>query len=142
MGPVEKHDTTLAICEKGSPMLGDSLTLVDNTTPTPVEVTVAKINQDGYSSEYLFRDTTSRYRVRVRHSVVKATASRPAYDRHNVEIVQTIFATESVPEFDRKAYIVVECLASDDDTAVPEMLCNFIASDSGATLTSLLGWES
>lgn len=123
-------------------MLGDSITLEDNTTPTPVEVTVAKINQDGYGSEYLLRSTLSSWRVRVRHSVVKATASRPAYDRHNVEIVQTIFATDTVAEFDRKTYIVFECLASDNETQHIEMLCNFIAGDSGATLSSLLGWES
>lgn len=122
-------------------MLGDTISLVDTSSASVG--TVSKINQDGYASEYLYRGTTSQIRLRVRHTVVKATAARPAYDRHNVEIVETIFATDTVPEFDRKAYIVFENLKSDSDTTIVEALTKFLQSGSSlATLVALYNWQS
>lgn len=122
-------------------MLGNTITLTDGAG-SPTTITVTKINQDQYGGEYLFRSSTSAWRLKVRHSVVKATATRSAYDRHNVEIVQTIFAVGDTPEFQRKTYLVMENLPADGDLLAPKFLSNFMSGSSWANLTSLQNWES
>lgn len=122
-------------------MLGNTLTLTDGGG-SPVTVTVTKINQDQYASEYLYRSSLSSWRVKVRHTVVKATASRAAYDRHNVEIVQTVFATDTEPEFERKTYVVFENLSKDSDVLNVKFLSNFLSGSNWANVTALQNWES
>nr|URG16498.1 MAG: coat protein [Leviviridae sp.] len=104
--------------------------------------TLVKINQDGYSSEYLFRDATRQITARIRHTKTKASSNRPQYDRHNVEVVEIVFATAEVAQFERKFYWVLEQLPSDlsDDVAVG--LCTLTTAESAAFLASVLGWES
>lgn len=106
-----------------------------------VSKTLTKINQDSYSGEYLLREATCEYRMKIRHS--KANSAGVSYDRHNVEITRTVFATSTVPEFRQRAYLVAENLPSDDDAEVAsEALSTWMAASSGANLDSLVGWES
>lgn len=106
------------------------------------DVTMVKINQDGYSSEYMFRDSTSQYTAKIRHNRTKATSLKPSYDRHNVEITETIFATESVEEFTRKVYVVLELLPNDVDVENADALADWLIASTNANLDSLVGWES
>lgn len=119
-------------------MLGNTLVLPQ----VGGNITLVKINQDGYSSEYLFRDATSQYRARIRHTKTTATATRPAYDRHNFEVVQTIFAAGAVAEYERKFYFVLEHLASDTSVALADATADLAIATSNAFLVSLIGWES
>lgn len=105
-------------------------------------VVAVKINQDGYASEYLIRSATSQYTIRIRHSKTKATASRPSYDRHNVEVTQLVFATAEVAEFERKTYVVIEQLPGDLDVKNLDALSDWLIATSNANILSLLGWES
>lgn len=107
-----------------------------------VDITVTRVNQDSYGSEYRFRDATSETRMRIRHSVVKATATAVQRDRHNVEITQTIFATDDVPEYIRKAYIVYEHKPGDTDLDVWKYVCAFCTESSFAKMANLMNWES
>lgn len=109
------------------------------------DITLKLINQDGYSSEYFVKavDGLSQYRVRIRHTRTSPTTARPAtYDRHNLEVVQTIFATASAPEYERKFYFVIEHLPSDVNLALYDAVADKIILSSNALLTGLLGWES
>lgn len=120
-------------------MLGDTFVLPQ----VGGDITLKKINQDGYSSEYLFRDATSQYRVRVRHTKTNATPARPAiYDRHNFEVVQTIFAAGDVAEYERKFYFVLEHKPGDTSVALGDAVADKVIASSNALLVSLLGWES
>jgi len=117
-------------------MLGDTLVVPH----ADGNITCVKINQDGYTSEYLKRGTTDETRVRVRHTKTAATASKPAYDRHNVEISQLVYAAGEAPEFSRKAYVVIEHQPDDDDTKLADALADWLI---GSTiLAKLFGWES
>jgi len=120
-------------------MLGNTL-IID---AGGVNVTTIKINQDQYSSEYLKRITGGEWKVRVRHTKVGGKNGTLQYDRHNVEVVKTVFATESEPEFYRKAYLVFEHLPK-DTTPIEcvEALCETAIATSSALLTSLSQWES
>lgn len=119
-------------------MLGNTLVLpqIDG------DITLVKINQDSYSSEYLFRDATSQYRARIRHTKTAARNGRPAYDRHNFEVVQTIFASGEVAEYERKFYFVIEHLPNDTSVALADAVSDLSIATSDAFLKSLLGWES
>lgn len=118
-------------------MLGNTLTINDGESRVLV-----KINQDGYSSEYLLRTSTSEYRAKIRHSRTKATALSQSYDRHNFEIVKTVFADGTDPEYHQKFYFVLERLASDSAVALADSIADLAIASSNAFLISLEGWES
>lgn len=105
-------------------------------------ITMTKINQDSYSSEFLFRDATSQYRARVRHTKTAAKGTKPAYDRHNFEVVQTVFASGEVAEYERKFYFVIEHLPSDTSVLLADAVADYCIASTNAFLTQLLGWES
>jgi len=119
--------------------------MLGNTLVLPVSggsVTMVKINQDSYSSEYLFRDTTSQYRAKIRHTKTNAQNGKPSYDRHNFEVVQTVFAAGDVAEFERKFYFVMEHLPQDTDVNLADAVADLAIASSDAFLVSLRGWES
>jgi hypothetical protein len=102
-----------------------------------------RVNQDGYSSVYRLVNATREARLTIRHSKTKATATRLAYDRHNVEIFDTVFATSSMPEYTRKVYAVAEQLPG--DVGAPNLivgLCSWLLSSSAAPVLKLRNWES
>lgn len=119
-------------------MLGNTLVLPQ----AGGNITLVKINQDQYSSEYLFRDATSQYRARIRHTKTAAKADKPAYDRHNFEVVQTIFASGEVAEYERKFYFVLEHLPQDSSVALADAVADLAIATTDAFLVSLIGWES
>lgn len=100
-------------------------------------VTCVKINQDGYSSEYLYRSATKTVSAKIRHTTTKA-----ALERHNVEFTETIFATDVAVEIVRKVYIVLEIAKSDTDVKLTDALADWLIATANANVTSLLGWES
>lgn len=114
----------------------------DLGTGATLKVEPVRINQDGYTSEYLLKQSLSEFRIRVRHSEVKATATRPKYDRHNVEVVETVYATATADEFYRKVYFVIECLPGDEANIDLDAFGLAEWLKTGTNLSQLLGWES
>jgi hypothetical protein len=105
--------------------------------------TVIRINQDQYASEYLLREATESTRLRIRHSKVLDKDTGQTYDRHNVEIVRTIFATSTVAQYQQKCYVVWETLPSDGAQAVAGGLAAWMQSTTPkANLAGLVAWES
>jgi len=120
-------------------MLGNTLTLPQ----AGGDKVLIKINQDGYSSEYLLRETLGEYRARIRHTKVGANAQHDyVADRHNFEVVQTIFAAGDVPEYERKFYFVIETKPGDVATALADAVADLMILSTNAFLVSLNGWES
>jgi hypothetical protein len=120
--------------------------MLGNTLVLPVtggSITMVKVNNgEPYSSEYLFRDTGHEFRARIRHTKTKATALRPSYDRHNFEVVETIFPVDSTPGFERKFYFVLEQLPQDQSVLNADAVADLMIATSDAFLTALVGWES
>jgi len=119
-------------------MLGSTLVLPQ----AGGDITLVKINQDEYSSEYKFRNSTSMYVAKIRHSNVTKGVDKVKYDRHNFEVVQTIFAAGAVAEYERKFYFVMENLASDTSVAMADAVADLAIASTNAFLVSLGGWES
>jgi hypothetical protein len=106
------------------------------------DITLIKINQDGYSSEYLFRNSTDEYRAKIRHTTVKATDLYPAMDRHNFEVVHKTLAAGGVPEYYRKFYFVIEVEPGKSAIPLTDAVADLAIASSNAFLTSLQAWES
>lgn len=119
-------------------MLADPLVLTINA----VAKSLNKINQDGYGSEYLLRDSTTEYRAKVRHSRTKADLTGQAYDRHNFEFTVTTFAVGDTPERHQRFYFVHECLPSDTNVDMPDAVADLMIASSDAFLKSLVAWQS
>ena len=119
-------------------MLGDTITVTVNA----VAKILTKINQDGYSAEYLLRESTGKYSLKVRHSKDKATATGVQYDRHAVDFTYTIFASGSVPEYYRRCYITIVNSSTDDATQVGYIVTGIEAYLNAANTTKVVGWES
>lgn len=119
--------------------LGATLTL----TIDSVSKELVKINGPvNYASEYLLRETLHEFRCRVRHSKTGGKNGQLEYDRHNFELVQTIYATDTEPEFKRKMYFVVEVLPGDDDTTIGQAVCDIAVAVSNELLDELNDWQS
>lgn len=119
-------------------MIGDTITLPLSSG----NVVCNKINQDGYSSEYLYSTTTYEYRVRVKHSKTNVKASGLSYDRHQFDVTKTTFVNGVTPEFYQKFYFVMEQLPGTTDVILADGVADYVIASSNALVTKLNGWES
>lgn len=118
-------------------MLGDTISITVNA----VAKTLKKINQDQYSSEYLLRETTGEFRMKVRHSTDKGTVRGETMDRHNVELSRTIFGT--APD-DGYTIVVSTTLRNPQriDGVEVDQISDGLADWVKANGVLLVGWES
>lgn len=115
-------------------------------TINSVAKNLVRINQDKYSSEYLLREALGEYRISFRNSTRFDKRLGVNLDRHNVELIHTIYpVAPAVTGFTRKTYLVIENQQGDTLTdPVLEaigLLTKLIAS-SGADLTKMINFES
>lgn len=117
----------------------------------PINITVngavkalTRVNQDSYSSEYLLREATGEFSLKVRHSTVN-DKSRPGVriDRHNVEFVQTVYpvAPATVSRI-RKAYMTFENERADAGTEPQKHTLGLSAFMTEPNIVKLLNLES
>lgn len=119
-------------------MLGDTFVLPFGATT----VTLTKVNQDQYSSEYRFRDTIHQVIVKVRHSQTNIVQGAEKFDRHNIEVTQVVFATPTVAEVRRKTYIVWEHVPSDTVLVLVDGLSDWLIASTNANAAKVHNWES
>jgi len=108
-----------------------------------VAKSLAKINQDSYSSEYLLRSAAEEFRLRIRNSAYSRNGV--TYDRHNAELVHTVFATATDSAKVRKTYTVIENQQGDtltDPTNVAAGLFAWLTASTNANITKLMNFES
>lgn len=118
---------------------GSTLTLTVNS----VAKVLNRINQDNFGSEYYLRSSTDSYRVKIRHSSEAKQADGRSFDRHNVEVTHTVFATSTTPEIVRQFYIVGRVLNNDDLTTAGYLFAGFVDYlDSATVQGDLLTWQN
>lgn len=105
--------------------------------------TLKRINQDGYSTQYYLREATEEFTVNIRHSKEAPMKDGTQFDRHNVELIHTVFATPTAPARTRVTYVVTRNVRDDDYTeigyditAVADLL------KASGNISDLLGWVS
>ncbi len=105
---------------------------------------LVKINQDGYSSEYLLKEATGEYRLKVRNSINSTLRDGVMkVERHNVELTHWLYPTTTYPNgFRRKAYIVIENEVGDDPVVVNDLAEGLLVWTTEANIVKLLAFES
>lgn len=115
-------------------------------TINSVAKNLVRINQDKYSSEYLLREALGEYRVSIRNSTRFDKRLGVTLDRHNIELVHTIFpVAPATTGFTRKVYLVIENQQGDtltDPVLEAIGLLTKLNASSGADLTKMINFES
>lgn len=121
-------------------MFSDTITITVNA----VAVILNRINQDGYSSEYLKKEATQEFRLKIRNSsyVDKARGGRKV-DRHNVEFTQNVYpVSPATIGTIRKAYFVFENENVDDLVSPVKLALGTAGFLTEPNLTKLVNFES
>lgn len=123
-------------------MLGETLTVTVGGSGGTANV-ASRIQESGYSSEYLKKNTDDEIRVRVRHIRENARAGTTALDRHQVIFTQFVYPTVAKPlGLTREVQFILRNDPTDavtDVTNVGEALAFWLTT---SNLDKLFGWES
>lgn len=115
-------------------------------TINAVGKTLQRINQDGYSSEYLLRLPLEEFRLSIRNSSRLDSKRGVSIDRHNAELIHTVFpVAPATLSTIRKVYCVIENQQGDtlvDPVYVAAGLFGYLTATSNANLTKLMNSES
>jgi hypothetical protein len=115
-------------------------------TVNAVAKNLIRINQDGYSSEYLLRAAGEEFRMRIRNSSYTDKKRGGRVDRHTVELVNEVYAVApAIRSTIRKTYVVIENDVGDtltDPIYVASALLTFLTAGSNANIVKLLNTES
>lgn len=87
-------------------MFADTITITINA----VAKILARVNQDGFSSEYRLRETTGNFTLKIRNtSFNDKTRGNAKVDRHNVELTEIVYAVApSTIDIKRKSFATFE----------------------------------
>lgn len=108
-----------------------------------VEVWMNRVNQDKYSSEYLSRNDFEEYRLNIRNTSYLDKKRQVMVDRHNVELIHTIFpVSPSTLSTVRKSYAVIENQRGDPLADVTDRVLGFVGFLTSANITKLLSFQS
>jgi hypothetical protein len=121
-------------------MFPDTVTVTINA----IAKVLTRVNQDGYASEYVLRSSTDEFRLKIRNTFyLDKTRGGRRVDRHNVELVQTVFpvAPATISTI-RKSYTVLENDQIDDSNAASYFAAGLNAWLGQPTVLRLVNWES
>jgi hypothetical protein len=121
-------------------MFSDTITITINA----VAKVLNRVNQDSYGSEYYLRDTNGSFRLKLRNtSYTDKTRGGVKIDRHNIELVETVFAVApAVINTVRKYYSVLENDQADSIVSSAKFAAGVTGFQTEANFTKLLNWES
>nr|UJQ85949.1 MAG: putative coat protein [Leviviridae sp.] len=103
--------------------------------------TLQLINQDSYGAEYYLRETTQEFRVKIRHTQEKPTATGRVH-RHNVEFTRTVFGTAGAPDTVQQAFLVFRHDYRDNIADAAEIGASMTSLINEAAFNDLGGWLS
>lgn len=118
-------------------MFSDTLTI----TVDAVDKSLVRINQDGYGSEYLLREDTGEFSLRIRSSsYVRGNGVKVS--RHNAEFIHTLYGSDGNPPIIRKTYIIFEDDKGDTLASAKAVVNGFVGFLTDANVEKMLNWES
>lgn len=116
----------------------NTITLTVGETPK----VLVQINQDNFGKQYYLRETDQEFTLNVRHSQEGLLPDGSRFDRHNVEIIHTVFATDTSASRQRVTYVVIRNKRSDDYDAVVETSFSLFDALDEVAIAELLAWQS
>lgn len=125
-------------------MFSDTITFTDLHGTT--DYALVRINQDGYSSEYLLRSSTQEMRLTIKNITYIDKKTGASRDRHTVQLTETVYAVAPATlNTVRKSYLVFEVQQGDTIASAVEValgLAGFCTASTGANLTKMANFES
>lgn len=118
---------------------GSSTVTIDVNSVNKVLV---KINQTNFGSTYYLREADQDWTLNVRHSQEGLLADGSRFDRHNVELINTVFATDTDPAQVRVAYAVFRNKRNDDYTDVGYVDVALSSLLDATSIDDLLAWKN
>lgn len=119
------------------------------TIANPLVVTVnavaknlPRINQDNYSSEYYLEEATQSFRVKIRHSKESPQSNGSQFDRHNVELTQTIFGVGGALDEVFQTYVVIRNTKVTTTTNLGYLQAALNGVLTAGMVTDLKGWQN
>jgi hypothetical protein len=121
-------------------MFADPLNITVNAVVKPL----IRINQDGYSSEYLLKEADGEFALRIRNSsFLDKTRGGKKVDRHNVELIHTLYpVAPAIYPIIRKSYIVFQFDNGDLLATMAKEIAALSAFVTEANATKMLNFES
>lgn len=116
----------------------------------PIQLTIGgtdydlvRINMDNYGSHYRLVTSTMKLDLKIRHSSEKPKGG-VAFDRHNVDVTQTIFSGDpDIADTVVQSYVVLRNPSDDVGDDMPDLASALSALlVSGTVLADLVGWQS
>jgi hypothetical protein len=102
-----------------------------------------RIRDDGFSAEYLLREATGEFRLKVRHSEYTDKTRAKVVNRHNLELVQVVYPTGgALVNTIRKAYLVFEQDFGDTDSSAMDVDEALIDFTTDTVISDLQAWMS
>lgn len=112
-------------------------------TINAVAKNLVRINQDKYSAEYLLRSATEEHRLNLRNSSYTDKKRGVVIDRHNAEIIHTVFpVAPATLAAVRKAYVVIENQRGDTLVDPRNVAAGLLAFLTNANIDKLMNFES
>jgi len=125
-------------------MFADTITFTD--VHGTEDFAFVKVNQDKYSSEYRYTTDLKRVTLKIRNTNRFDKPSLKTFDRHNVEVQETIFAVApSTLSTTRLVYFTFEVQQGDvlaDVVALGVSLCTWLTASSAANMGKMAQFES
>lgn len=102
-------------------------------TVNAVAKTLKRISTKDTSSVYYLREATQEFTLNVKNAREAPQKTGIQYDRHTIEIIQTVFATETAPAISRIVYTTIRNQRMDNFDAVKHIAIaqNSLVSASG-----------
>lgn len=137
-------------------MIGDTIANVDNSANTGSLsdwtadiVTLTKVNQDNYQSEYRYRGADFDYKVLIRNSVETPRSDGQQFTRHNIECTATLRGdSTAVPPTKDVPYIFSMTARMPKGGVVADMVAwmgawtEWLNATAGAKLVKMVNFES
>lgn len=112
-------------------------------TVNAVAKSLVRIREDNGTSVYWLRESLGEYVLTIKQSSFQKNGQ--TIDRHSVDVVQTIYATSTVPEITRHAYTVVENSRLDtvaDPVYLAAAMATWMTASTNANLLKLVNRET
>ncbi len=123
-------------------MFDNTLSINIGTEADPIDISVVRVNQDGYSSEYRLKEADRDYVFQIRHAAEKNRVKGQIMERHNVTITMNEAPSTLYPQgrtFQSYAVIRVPAGTPADEAAG---LAFGVNSWTNTVVSRLLNWES
>lgn len=119
-------------------MIGDTLTV----TFDGVANTLAKINQDNFSSRYYLRTSTFEMTYNIRNANESSRPPELPFERHQCEFIYTVFGADASLNKTYSASTVIRLKKGHDPDVAEKVALALCGTLTASMIDKIVGWQS